>query len=89
MSSNAPALQHWEEAAGTLEAESLFGKHHAEKEMLCSEENLIDLIYLNMDKELSSSYQYMESWFTILSLRQVLKSYKRLDFYLSMPALVD
>ena len=39
-----------------------------------------------MDKERPRSSEYRESWFIVLSLRQVLKRYKRLDFYLLMPA---
>lgn len=58
-------MQRWEEAAETPVAELLSGRHGTEKETLCSEGNLIALIYLEMDEEQPRSSEYKESWFTV------------------------
>lgn len=78
-------MQRWEEAAETPVAELLSGRHGTEKETLCSEGNLIALIYLEMDEEQPRSSEYKKSWFTALSLRQDFYRDKRLDLYLLMP----
>ena len=70
MRRDTPSLWPWEEATETLLAELRLGRHWTEKEMPCSEENLTDLIYLEMDKERPRSSEQRESCFTVLSLRQ-------------------
>lgn len=67
-----------------LVAERLFRKRQAEQEMLCSEGSWLICFISMWIRNYKQSSEYRESWFIVLSLRWVLRSYKGLDFYLSM-----
>lgn len=65
--------------------QSQLSGRHGTKKRLCSEGNLIDLIYLQMDEEQPRSSEYRESWFTAPLPAQEFYRDKRLDLYLLMP----